>query len=236
MMFEIYNSYVEPIIIKYSDKAVVLQPNQNVKLYSDCNEIIVKLCHIKNNKFSVFGYLLHELFTLEQMRTVLVVDGEYIVQSLGQEPVIKIKDYEFVFDKKTSYQTFVFSLDECLIQRRHLDVVNENKIITKARWLYLFGGSKTLLPLTGIALLSSLIKILIASYTPMWFWVMTLSLLACFILSFVKYVNSLKFLRKVMQEKYIMDYLLSERKEYRVFSDALAQEYLDVNSGDDMYW
>ena len=180
--------------------------------------------------------MLNEVFTLEQMRTVLVVDGQYSLKLLCEHSSVKIKEREFVFDKNTSYQTFVFSTNQVQIQYDNLNVAKSSEVLKKAKFLYLFGGKKTFLPLSAIALVSWIIKMVSASYITMWVWMILGGITACFALTLVNYIQSLSFLKQAIDNKHIIQYLLSERKEYRKLSDDLVQKHWDVNAGNEIYW
>lgn len=235
MELNLCNTGVEPIVIEYCDIDILLNPNETRTI--SCNtsaECYIKIYHINNNKFNTLWYILNEIFTLEQMRTVLVVDGEYKISCACDNPTIKIKSQEYVFERNTSYQTFIFSSNSCSVTKVDLKVANELAISKKAKILYLFGGYKTLFPLTGIATVTSLIKIALYGAPP-WFAILTIGLAICFALCFLKYIYALKRLTAAMNSENILKYLSSQRREFRKFTDELAQQYLNVNAGDDVY-
>ena len=76
---------------------------------------------------------MNDIFTLEQMRTILVVDGEYKINCYCDNAILKIQSYEYVFEQNTSYQTFIFSTQNCSITRENLQIPNKSKIAKKAQ-------------------------------------------------------------------------------------------------------
>lgn len=235
MTINLCNNSIEPIIIGYNKMSIFLNPNETRKIDCDLSNCSIRIQHVKNDKLSVLWYIMNEVFTLEQMRTVLVVNGEYEISDISDNSTVRILSHEYVFEKNTSYQTFIFSADGCYIIRKQLEVDNSKKISTKARILYLFGGNRTVLPLSGIAFISSLFKLIGANEVPIWFFTMTLGLGICFILFLIRYLKSLKKLDYAMKNANILKYLSSQRKEYRKFTDEIVQEYFDVNKSQDLY-
>lgn len=236
MELKLYNAGVNPLYVEQNGIKKLLQPNEMQILKYENGECLFKLMHVKKDKFNSIWYLLNDMFTLEQMRTVLVVDGEYCVKSLEEDICMKIKDYEYVFDKNMSYETFVFNLPKEQVCRKYLEVKNANNIAKKAKFLYLFGGDKTLLPLVGIGLLFFLIELLFSSAPSSSTLLMTAILFVCFAFLLNKYISSLHLLRKAMREENILTYMSSTRKQYRRFSDEVIQKNLDVNAGEELYW
>lgn len=236
MTLELHNAGIETIIVKQGDISAQLYPGKSINIYTANDEVKIALSHENEDKFSPVWYLLNEVFTLEQMRTVLVVDGRYSLKLLCEHSSVKIKVKEFVFDKNTSYQTFVFSTNQAQIQYDELNVVKSSEIVKKAKFLYLFGGIKTFLPLSTIALVAWIIKMLSTSRIALWVWVVLGGITACFIFTLVNYIQSLIFLNQVIDKQHIIRYLSSERKEYRKLSDDLVQKHWDVNAGNETYW
>ncbi len=236
MTYNLYNACIKPITVKCNHLLITIQPGTITAIDSDNDEISIELCHTEDEKLNILWYILNELFTLEQMKTVLIVDGKYTIKSLCDSPLIKIKDYEYVFEKYTSYQTYIFASNESYVIRDRLQVKDPDKIIKKSKYLYLFGGDKTLFPIIGIATVVSTVKIAFMSFIPTWYWIMSALLWSCFLWFGSIYIKSLKSLQKAMSSDAIMEYMLSERKEYRNFSDDLVQKNLDINADDDVYW
>ena len=54
------------------------------------------------------------LDNLSQMRTVLVVDGEYVFKPTHDNTAVEVKSWEYVFEKHTAYETFAFVTNDCL--------------------------------------------------------------------------------------------------------------------------
>ena len=236
MTLELYNAGIKTIIVKQGDISTQLCPSKSINIRTENDEITIMLSHEKQGNFSAVWYLLNEIFSLEQMRTVLVVDGKYNLKLLCEHSSVKIKEREFVFDKNTSYHTFVFSTNQVQIQYDDLNVVKKSEVLKKAKFLYLFGGTKTFLPLSAIALVAWIIKMLSASRLALWVWVVLGGITVCFVVMLMNYVRSVRFLKQAIDNKYIIRYLLSDRKEYRRLSDDLVQKYWDVNAGNETYW
>lgn len=235
MIVELHNTSTEPIFVKWKNGSEILQPCQMVSIVEESNTVKLRLSHQKNNKFNLWWYLLNAVFTLEQMRTVLVVDGEYIINGTSDFVRLKIKDYEYVFEKHTSYQTFVFSVNNGNIVPKKFQIAHGDMILKKAKFLYLFGGIKTLLPITCIALFVAILRMISLTEISYGFLGEVILVLVCFILLLANYIRSLKLLRRYIAEENVFRYLSSDRKENRKTSDEIVQKYLDVNAGDDVY-
>lgn len=236
MIVELCNASTEPILIKWNNNTEILQPCQIISISVESDTVDVRLLHQNNNKFNLWWYLLNVVFTLEQMRTVLVVDGKYKIKATSDVVQVKIKDCEYVFHKNTSYQLFIFSVHEGSISPQKLNVAHGNTVLNKAKFLYLFGGIKTLLPITGIALLTAILRIVSLAEISCEFIGIVIFLSACFGLLLANYIKSLKLLRKYTMEECILRYLSSERKEHRNVSDEIVRKHMDTNAGDEVYW
>lgn len=235
MKFEIYNTGIEPFVI-YSENGIHnVLPGENCILEANTQKLDIKICHVINEKFNTIWYILNDIFTLEQMRTVLVVDGEYTLTSFVSHSSIKIKNHEYVFDKNMSYETYVFSSDDCKIVRTHLWVNNSNKIYQKAKWLYLIGGNKTMLPLSGIALVSLCIKTVLSPQNERWVLGLLVFLFLYFGFRLNIYFKSLRDLKNAMKEHSILSYMNSNRIEYRKFTDNLNSNYFNTSEKNDIY-
>lgn len=235
MIIELYNSGTELFTVELQDHVETLQPCQEISISVDNDTVDIKLLHKKGDKFNAWWYLLNEIFTLEQMRTVVVVDGKYQVKSSSDVVRIKVKDYEYIFHKNISYQVFVFSVDEGFVSPKGLNVAHRNKILNRAKFLYLVGGIKTLLPITGMALLIAISLMVGADKILSSDMGLVIVLFVSFVLLLANYIKSLRFLRKCTTEEYIFQYLSSERKEHRSESDDIIQKYRDVNAGKEGY-
>lgn len=236
MIVELCNSGTEPFTVELQDHTEILQPCQQISISMDSDTVDIKLLHQKSDKFNAWWYLLHAIFALKQMRTELVIDGKYQVKSKSDVVRIKVKDYEYIFHKNFSYQVFVFSVDEGTISPQRLNVAHRNKILNRAKFLYLFGGIKTLLPITGIAVLIAISLMVDFDKIPRTDKGSVIFVFVSFVLLLANYIKSLKFLRKCTTEEYVFQYLSSERKEHRRESDDIVQKYRDVNAGDEVYW
>ena len=230
-----YNADVLPIYIECYGETIALQPKEQTNLKTDQNgEIIISLKHHITDKFNIAWYIMNEIFTLEQMRTVLVVDGIYKIKVKNSGDLVKIRNREYVFNKNISYDTFVFNMVEYDIQILHLSVVNSNSILKKSKFLYLFGGSKTLFPLFTVALFATIISMLNNQLS---FSNVILIVVLCFVvfIGFINYLNSIKLLKHSIREEEIIKYMYSERKEYRKLTDNLKDKQLYFDSNNEKF-
>lgn len=236
MPLTIRNTGEEHILIEHETTKAVLAPGETMSLESDLQAFPVKISYTVKDKFNSLWYMLTEIFALEPMRTVLVVNGEYDIQCTSDDPFLKIGSREFVFDKHMSYQTFVFSAEGCLVTRKNFAVADRQKIMKKAKILYLFGGSRTFLPLSALALAVFLIGPLLVSAVPDWNWTMIFVLACCFAVCFFRYCQALRQLKNAMEPANILSYMASPRKEYRNYMDEVAQKQREKKLGEDRYF
>ena len=234
MIYRLHNSNTEPITVEYSGNSIIIEPQKTIELHSESPQINIRLHHINNDKLNTAWYILTDIFALEQMRTILVVDGEYTITADNDEAFVKIKSYEYFFEKHTAYQTFIFSSYNCTVQRKNLLVCNKDKILKRAKFLYLFGGIKTFMPISAITLAGLLLNIIFAKTISASNLAYTLAVAIIFIILFSNYIKSLRFLKKAVESESIMNYMLTERKQYRKFSDEIVQQNLDTDN--DFYW
>lgn len=235
MNIKLYNADVSPIYIEYDNENILLYPNESKILETNQNgEIIIGLRHYKNDKFNMIWYVMNEIFTLEQMRTILVVDGLYKIKIKNCGDIVKIRNHEYVFNKNMSYDTFVFNMEAYNIQTQHLNVRNGCNLIKKAKFLYLFGGLKTLFPLFTIALIATLLSFLTNEIS---LKDIVLTVVLCFIviIGFINYINSIKLLKNAIDEEQIIKYMSSNRKEYRKFTDNLVEKQLYKDSNNEYF-
>ena len=230
MFVQLYNSGVDSIYINYSDGDAVLKPRESINLPLQNGETRIRLSHIQNDKFSSLWYVLTEMFTLEQMRTVLVVDGEYVIKT---DRPVKVKNHEYVFDKNISYETFVFSSEKVI--RKHLEVAKSERIKKRAKILYLFGGLKSFLPISFILTVLTFVSTVINYKSSFLSWLSVLMFGGMFVYMLKRYLQSLRILDQAITEKSIMEYMNSERKEFRKPYDDIVQKQLDINAGNDTY-
>lgn len=215
MILNFYNTGDEVLHIEYNGIKSELGAGEHTAIAYNGDLVSVKLSHKRNDRFKFIWYLLHAISLDEQMRTVLVVDGIYTFRPLCDNAVVKVKSYEYLFGKDISYQTFIFAPHECEFQRNHLEVANGQKIYKRAKFLYLFGGWKTLLPISIIGLI-----IMLATFsgtTTDWMWL--IGEIACTIILTINYIKSLMFLKKSLKEKLIFDYLSLSKKKDNSFSE-----------------
>ena len=208
MTLYLHNTTIESIIVEQFGTRCVIQPSEIKGIYFEGKEICLKLFHSVSDRLNIGWYLAESIIFLSQMRTALVVDGEYVFKPAFDEITVKIKSREYVFEKYTSYQTFVFAAPDCNIERRRLQVAHEDKIYKKAKFLYLFGGSKSFLMPCGVLVLvllstTDFTKGITGDWLETGFW------LICFLILFIRYRKSLIFLKKAMDENTILEYLES---------------------------
>lgn len=79
MECKLYNAGTEAVTVLYADKTVLLNPCEDVVLNTGSDKFCIKLQHTKGYGYHGLWYVLNEIFTLEQMRTALIVDGEYVI-------------------------------------------------------------------------------------------------------------------------------------------------------------
>ena len=235
MECKLYNTGTEAVTVLYADKTVLLNPCEDVVLNTGSDKFCIKLQHTKGYGYHGLWYVLNEIFTLEQMCTALIVDGEYVITPQKQEMLIHFKDYEYVFEKNTSYRTFVFHAQGAKLERERLSVVQGERILSQAKFLYLFGGKKTLLPLSVVLFFACCSNLLFASDAYAWMWLPAILSLLLFAVSFANYLRSLKSLKKAIYEDNILRYMASERKEHRTSQDDLVRKYMDENAGTETY-
>lgn len=196
-------------------------------------EIQIELKHKKTDKFNAIWYIMNDLFTLEQMRTVLTVNGIYNFKVRNGD-IVKIRNHEYVFNKYTSYDTFVFNMENYSVKPQTLYVEDSKKILKKSRFLYLFGGIKTFYLLCTVALIATLIAVFINGISSKDITlIVVLGIIV--LIGLLNYLNSIKFLKIYLSEKNIKDYMNSGRKEYRKFTDNLIEDQLYLNNCDDVY-
>ncbi len=220
------NSDVFPINIKINCESFNLQPKEKLILETNQNgSLVFELKHHIKDKFNSFWYIMNDIFTLEQMRTVLVVDGVYNVNPKIDNSLIEIRNHEYVFNKNISYDVFVFKCAKNEINIIDLEVDNSQKILNRSKILYLFGGGKTLFPLCFLALIITIIRILIYDITV---WQMFLAVVfgLLTIVGLFRYLSSINLLKKSINKKSVIEYMSSERKEFRKFTDDIVEKSL----------
>ena len=199
------NVGTETLVIEQNGRREMLPPATKRAVYFDGKAVCVRIMHTVSDRFRVGWYLAESALALSQMRTVLVVDGEYVFKPMHENTTIEVKSWEYVFEKYTAYQTFAFSANDCTIERNRLEVVQGDKVYRKAKFLYLFGGIKSLLIPTGVVSFILLINAL--SYGTVWNWTRVGFWVICFTILLSGYKRSLKFLKRSMQETQIFAYM-----------------------------
>jgi hypothetical protein len=163
------------------------------------------------------------------------VDGEYSFETKDENVILKFKNYEYVCSKNISYNAFVFNCDPKHITCTEYAVPQRKAILQKCRLLYLFGGIKTLLPISLLIFILSLSCII--SKIQLWesiFFAIASGVST--ILLGVSYFHSLRVLHEYSDVANIRTYMDSQRKEYRTLEDDLVQKHLDSNSDGERYW
>ena len=228
MAVRICNTSVEAIFGRINTEEFCLAPGEQIALSTSDNMFDLQLRH-PYKSIPLGWHILWAGITLDCERISLTVDGTYTVHA-ESDALIKIRDYEYVFDKHIAYKTFVFSVEHATIARKDLWVQDEKRIRKKAKLIYLMGGTRILLPFVALGVLVSLLAGL---YSEVNIWnVLEISLL--FALS-LRYVISVEHFNRVLSGTAILQYMQSERKEYRTVADNITQKNLDQNIGNDIY-
>ena len=233
MEIKIVNEDVYPFYIVYQNNSITLLPKTSCSLtFSD--EVIFKLKHMKPDKNNSVLYLLTAFVSYEQSRIELIVDGEYKFKPKEREQILKIKSREYVFNKKVSYDTFVFNCNSGSISCTHYFIPDKDNILKKCRFLYLFGGIKSIFPMCIIVFLVSLLCSLFNNNMLDNISLTIGSGITAMIFA-VSYIRSLRFLRESCKEDKIRAYMDSKRIEYRTYEDNVVQSYLDGGSDKEEY-
>ena len=180
-------------------------------------------------------YMADALISYKQSRIVFTVDGEYSFETKDENVILKFKNYEYVRNKNISYNVFVFNCRPEHIACTEYAVPQRKAILQKCRLLYLFGGIKTLFPISLLILILSLSCII--SKIQLWESVFfAIASGVSTILLGASYLRSLRVLREYSDVANIRTYMDSHRKEYRTLEDDLVQKHLDSNSDGERYW
>ena len=180
-------------------------------------------------------YLLNALISYEHSRVELCVDGEYSLSLLGSDTTLKIRNYEYVFASDLSYNAFTFNCSPDKLKRSGYVVSDEKKILKKYRFLYLFGGVKSLFPICVILFFASLLCLLFGINKPEHIYFAVASGVCAFVLG-RNYVQSMKALQNAMYPNNIHAYMASTRIEHRTAEDIMVQKHLDTHLGNERYW
>lgn len=199
------NVGTETLVIEQNGQREMLPPATKKAVYFVGKAVCVRIMHTVSDRFRVGWYLAESALALSQMRTVLVVDGEYVFKPMHDNTMVEVKSWEYVFEKHTAYQTFAFSANDCTIERKRLEVVQGDKVYRKAKFLYLFGGIKSLLIPTGVV--SFILLINAFSDGSVWNWTRAGFWVICFTILLRGYKRSLTFLKNSMQETQIIAYI-----------------------------
>lgn len=228
------NADVQPIYVEYQNDVVLIHPGQ-CNSFTFCDQFNFRLRHFKSDTNNVMMYMASAFISYEQSRIELTVDGEYIFEPQEDKLVLKIKSYEYMFDRNVSYNTFVFNCNPKNIRCVEYFVPNKHSILRKCRYLYLFGDTKTFFPICIILFLASLLCVLfeIKPFENILF--MIGSGIATIVLG-VSYFRSLRLIRESLNDNKIRAFMDSQRIEYRKLEDRIVQSYLDNNINNDKYW
>ena len=163
------------------------------------------------------------------------MDGEYLLDSQEGNILLKVKNYEYVFDKNISYNVFVFNCTSASIKCTRYFVPKRKAIIRKCRLLYFFGGMKTFFPICLLLCFASLHCVLLGIHLLENILLLIGSSISTVLLG-MSYLRSLRVLRESSKEEKIHAYMSSQRQEYRTLDDDIVQSYLDNDSMGEMYW
>lgn len=233
MHLELWNNSKKTITVNIKDQHIALIPGGKMDIPIESDFIKLQLMHEEQKPLNIVAYILNDLFTHERFRATLVVDGEYIIKDTISDAKIKINDHEYVISKDISYRTFVFNSYNAAIDRKKMIVANWQKFYQKARFLYLFGSTNALFSWSTLALIVVLIG-LFASTRPNWWLLLPLSV--SFIIAIRRYISFMTRLKKAANEKNILEYMASKRKEQRTVWDCPNHNYVDNQSQDEIYW
>lgn len=234
MEIKLVNADINPVYVAYQNSTVLLQPGESSS-YTACGRFDFKLKHLKPDINNSLMYMADALISYKQSRIVFTVDGEYSFQTEEENVILKFKPYEYVRSKNFSYDVFVFNCHPEHIACTKYEVPGREAILNKCRFLYLFGGIKTLLPISLLIFILSLSCIISEiNLRENVFFAITSGVSS--ILLGASYLRSLHILRECSDEANIRTYMDSQREECRTLEDDLVQKNLDSVSGGERYW
>ncbi len=228
------NTDTVALYVRYGGRRYRLEKNEQLTLMTDeRGEVEFELCHETSDQLNSFWYVMSAVFALEQMRTVLVVDGVYTVRAAYDRQLIRVRSHAFHFHRHTSYEGFVFHAEPYCVTPKGRSTANADKVKKRARWLYLFGGIKTIFRIADIGLLAILGNIV--KYRAVLDLPFTLVLFAISAIGWTDYIVSRRFLSRAVRSSEVERYFNGGRREkYRTKGDELAEKnrFADSPRGD----
>lgn len=234
MEVKLVNVDVNPIFVEQQNNIVLLKSGESVSL-SPYDKFGFRLRHFKSDSNNPMMYMANALISYKQARIEFTVDGEYRVKPQENNVLLKVKSYEYVFDKNISYNVFVFNCNSANIECTKYVVPKREAVLRKCRMLYLFGGIKTFFPICLLLFVASFCWALLGIY----FFENILFLIGSGIstvLLGISYLRSLRVLRESSEEEKIRAYMNSQRTECRTLEDDMVQSYLDNGLMGERYW
>lgn len=234
MEIRIENADVHPFYIEHGGRVALLNPRES-ETFVFFREFEFELRHFAADSSNSWIYLANAFVSYKQSRTELTVDGRYRFESNAKNVLLKIKSYEYVFEKNISYDTFIFSPDCGRINCMKYYVRNRELIFKKCQFLYLFGGINTFFPISlALFFISFLCTLLRVNLFENIVWAIVSGVGA--IALGIRYLHLLHLLRESSEENKIREYMDSQRAEYRTEEDVIVQSYLDGDSNEGYYW
>lgn len=234
MEVKLANADVNPIYVEHQNDIVLLNPGESVS-FSPYNKSGFRLRHFKSDLNNPVIYMANALISYKQTRIEFTVDGEYLVEPQEDNVLLKVKSYEYVFDKNISYNVFVFNCNPASIKCTKYFVPKRETILRKCRVLYLFGGIKTFFPICLLLFVASFRWVLLGTHLFENILFLIGSIISSVLLG-ISYFRSLRVLRESSEEEKIRAYMNSQRTEYRTLEDDMVQSYLDNDLIGEKYW
>lgn len=228
------NTDINPIYIEFRNEKVLLHPQESCSFTFD-DHFKFKLKHITSDSNAPVMYWANVLLSYKRPRTELTIDGEYCFEPTVDNTLLKIKSHEYVFNKNISYHVFVFNCDSHYIKCTKYNVPKRSTIIRKCRVRYLFGGIKTLFPISLLLFAISLVGVLYKNNL----YENALHLVGsgiCAIAFGVSYLRDLHNLYYFSKETQIRKYMDSQRIEFRTLEDNIVEKFLNNASAEEIYW
>ncbi len=231
MEVKLVNVDVNPIFVEHQNDIVLLKPGESVS-FSPYDKFDFRLRHFKSDSNNPMMYMANALISYKQARIEFTVDGEYRVKPQEGNVLLKVKSYEYVFDKNISYNVFVFNCNSANIKCTKYFVPKREAVLKKCRMLYLFGGIKTFFPISLLLFVASFCGVLLGNGNILFLISSGIST----VLLGISYLRSLRRLRESSEEEKIRAYMNSQRTECRTPEDDVVQSDLDKDLMGERYW
>lgn len=234
MEIKLVNVDVNPIFVEHQNDIVLLNQGESVS-FSSYDKFDFRLRHFKSDSNNPAMYMANALISYEQARIEFTVDGDYRFEPQEDNVSLKVKSYEYVFDKNISYNVFVFNCNPASIKCTKYFVPKRKTVLKKCRVLYLFGGIKTFFPISLFLFVVSFCCVLLRVHLFENILFLIGSGISSVLLG-ISYLRSLRVLRESSEEENIRAYMNSQRTEYRTLEDDIVQSYLDNDLIGERYW